>query len=90
MRHLRPLYIKAYIDGWLISRVLIDGGAIMNVMPVGILKKLGKTQNDLNETNMKMTNFTGESTKVLGFYITKLAVGSKTSSTMFFVVDAKP
>ena len=90
MRHLRPLYIKAYIDGWLISRVFIDGGTIMNIMPVGILKKLGKTQNDLNETNMKMTNFTGESTKVLGFYITELAVGSKTSSTMFFVVDAKP
>ena len=42
-RHLRPLYIKAYIDGKPISRVLIDGGDIMNVMLLGILRKLGKT-----------------------------------------------
>ena len=44
----------------------------MNVMPVGILKKLGKSQKDLKETNMKMTNFTGESIDALGFYIVEL------------------
>ena len=44
VRHLKPLYIKAYIDGRLISRVLIDGGAIMNVILIKILRKLGKTQ----------------------------------------------
>ena len=59
-RHLRPLSIKAYIDGRPISRVLIDSGAIMNVIPVEILRKLGKTQKDLKGTNMKMTNFTRE------------------------------
>ena len=90
VRHLRPLYIKAYIDSRTISRVLIDSGAIMNVIPVEILRKLGKTQKDLKGTNMKMTNFTKESIKALGFYIAELIVGSKTSSTMFFVVDAKP
>ena len=89
-RHLKPLYIKTYIDGKSINQVLIDGGAIMNVMPVGILRKLSKTQNYHKETNMKMTNLIGESTEVLGFYIAELIVESKTSSTVFFVVDAKP
>ena len=55
----------------------------MNVMPVGVLKKLGKSQKDLKKTNMKMTNFTGESTDALGFYIVELTVGTKTSSTVF-------
>ena len=32
-RHLKPLYIKAHIDGRPISRVLIDRGAIINGMP---------------------------------------------------------
>ena len=41
----------------------------MNVMALGILRKLGKTQRDLKETNMKMTNFIGKSTDALGFYI---------------------
>ena len=89
-RHLRPLYIKAYIDSRAISRILIDGGTIMNVMPVEILKKLGKTQNDLKETNMKMNNFTRESTKALDFYIAEFTLGSKTSNIVFFVIDAKP
>ena len=72
-----------------ISRVLIDGGAIMNIIPIGILRKLGKTQNDLKEKNMKMTNFTGESTEALCFYIAELIIGSKIFNTVFFVVDAK-
>ena len=74
VRHLKPLYIRAHINRRPISRVLIDGGAIMNVMPVGILKKLGKSQKDLKETNMKMTNFIRESTEALGFYIVELTI----------------
>ena len=78
-----------YDDGRPINRVLINGGAIMNVMPVEILKKLGKSQKDLKETNMKMTNFTGESIDALGFYIAELTIGTKISITVFFVMDAK-
>ena len=32
-RHLKPLSIKAYVNGKLMSRVLIDGGVVLNVMP---------------------------------------------------------
>ena len=59
--HLKPLYIKDHMNGRPISRVLIDGGPIMNVMLIGILKKLVKTQKDVKEINIKMTNFTKES-----------------------------
>ena len=64
-RHLIPLYVRACIDGRPISRVLVDSGAIMNVIPFGILSNLGKTQKDLKETNMEMPNFTGKSTTCL-------------------------
>ena len=85
VRHLKPLYIRAHIDGRSISQVLIYGGAIMNVMLVGILKKLGKSQNDFKETNMKMINFTRESIDALRFYIAELIVGTKTSTTVFLL-----
>ena len=81
---MKPVYIKAYIYGRPISRALIDGGAIMNVMLIGILKKLGKSKKDLQEMIMKMTNFIGESTDALRFYISELTVGTKLSTTMFF------
>ena len=61
----------------------------MNVMQIRILKKLGNSQKDLKETNMRITNFIGESTKALGIQIADLTIRSKTSSTAFFVVDAK-
>jgi hypothetical protein len=32
-QHLKPLYIRGHIDGKPISRMLIDGGAVVNLMP---------------------------------------------------------
>lgn len=84
--HLKPLYIKARLNGKEISRVFVDGGAVLNVMPVSTLRKLGKTKEDLVSTNMKMTNFTGETKGVL---VADVTVGSKTVSSSFFMVDAK-
>jgi hypothetical protein len=32
-RHLRPLYIKGHVDGRPMTKMLVDGGAAINVMP---------------------------------------------------------
>ena len=88
--HFRPLYIKAHVNGKPISRVWINEGAMLNVMLDSTIKKLRKSYKDLKETNMPMSNFTGESTPTLGFLIIELTVGSRTTNTMFFVVNAKP
>ena len=69
--------------------MLIDGRAVLNVMPYSTARKLGKSRKDLKETNMTMSNFIGGSTPALGFLITELTVGSKTTITAFFVADAK-
>ena len=89
IRHLKPFYIKAHVNGKPISKVLIDGGVVLDVMPYSMVKKLGKSHKDLKETNITMPNFIGESTLALGFFIAELTVGSKTTNTVFFVVDAK-
>ena len=88
--HLRPLYNKVHVNGRPISRVLIDGGAVLNVMSYSSVKKLGKSRKDLKKTNMTMSNFTRGSTLALGFLVAKLTVGSKTANNILFVVDAKP
>ena len=33
VNHLKPLYVRGHIDGTLVSRMLVDGGAVVNVMP---------------------------------------------------------
>ena len=45
-RHLRPLYIKVHVNCKPMSRVLIDGSVVLNVMPFSMVKKLGKGQAD--------------------------------------------
>ena len=39
--HLKALYMRGHINGRLISRILVDGGAIVNSMPYSLYKKLG-------------------------------------------------
>ena len=88
--HLKPLYIKALINGKPINQVFVNGGAILNVMSVITLKKLGKNKSNLISTNIKMTNFIGDVTVAMEVLVTDIMVGSKTLSFAFFVVEPKP
>jgi hypothetical protein len=50
-QHLKPLYIQDNINGKLISRMLIDGGSVVNLMPYSIFEKLGREDDELVKTN---------------------------------------
>jgi hypothetical protein len=39
--HLKALYMKGHNNGKPISRMLVDGGAIVNLMSYSLFKKLG-------------------------------------------------
>jgi hypothetical protein len=41
-QHLKPLYIGGHINERLISRMLVDGGAAVNLMLYSMFKKLGR------------------------------------------------
>jgi hypothetical protein len=38
---MKPLYVRGHIDGRPISRMLVDGGAAINLMSYSVFKKLG-------------------------------------------------
>nr|CAD1818574.1 unnamed protein product [Ananas comosus var. bracteatus] len=58
-RFVRPLFIRTLIEERPVGRVMVDGGAIVNVMPISFFKKLGKSENELKPTDTIMTDFTG-------------------------------
>ena len=39
-RHIKPLYVRAHLNGRPISKVLIDNGSTVNVMPLRMLRAL--------------------------------------------------
>jgi hypothetical protein len=90
VNHLRPLHIKGHINGTPVHGMLVDSGAIVNVMPYTLYKKLGGTDDELVKTNMTITSIGGGTPiPARGIANIELTVGSKTLATAFFVVDVQ-
>jgi hypothetical protein len=87
--HMKPLYIKGYLDGEPVGRMLVDGGACVNIMPCFVFERLGHQEKELMRTNMTLSGFSGEVSDTKGIISKELTVGNKTIPTAFCVVDIK-
>ena len=65
-RHLKALYIKGFVDRKPINKMLVDGGASINLMPYTTFRKLSKGPGDLLETDMMLRDFRGNTFKTQG------------------------
>ena len=65
-RHLKALYVKGFVDGKSMSKMLVDRGASVNLMPYTTFRKLGKGPKDLIETDMMLKDFEGNASKTRG------------------------
>jgi hypothetical protein len=65
-QHLKALYVKGLVDGKPMSKMLVDGGASVNLMPYTTFHKLGKGLEDLIETDMMLKDFGGNASKARG------------------------
>jgi hypothetical protein len=88
-RHLKALYLKGYIDGQPVSKMLVDTGAAVNIMPYSMLRRLGHSNDDLIKTNVTLSDFNGQASEAKGVLNVDLTVGRKTIPTSFFIVDSK-
>jgi hypothetical protein len=88
--HLKLLYIRGHLDGTPISQMLVDGGAIINLMTYSFFKKMGKFDGELIKTNM-MINAVGGGDPIgaKGVAPMELSVESKTLATAFFIVEVQ-
>jgi hypothetical protein len=76
-QHLKPLYVQGHIDGKPISRMLIDGGAAINLIPYSIFKKLGRKDDELVKTNLTLNDVGGNPMESRGVISMELTIGSK-------------
>ena len=65
-RHLKALYVKGFVDGNPMNKMLVDGGASVNLMPYTTFHKLSKGPGDLIETDMMLKDFGGNASKTRG------------------------
>jgi hypothetical protein len=60
---LESLYIRGHIDGKPISRMFVDGDAVINLMLYSILKKFGRKDDELVKTNLTLNGVEGNPMK---------------------------
>ena len=88
--HLKALYVRGHINGKPISCMLVDGGAIVNLIPYSLYKKLGGTDKELIKTNMKVSGVGGGNPiGAKGVAFMELTIGSKTLATTFIVSEVQ-
>jgi hypothetical protein len=88
-KHLKALYLKGYISGHPFNKMLVDTGATLNIMPYSVLRRLGRSTEDLIKTNVALSDFNGQASKAQAILNIDLIVGSKTVLTSFFIVSSK-
>jgi hypothetical protein len=90
VNHLKPLFVRGYIDGISIAKMLVDGGVAVNLMPYPLYRKLGKQDDELVKTNMTLNDVGPDSSiKARGVTSVELTIGTKTLAAAFFVADVE-
>jgi hypothetical protein len=82
---LKALYLKDYINGQPINKMLVNTGAVVNIMPYSVLRQLGQSTGDLIKTNVTLSDFNGQTSEAQGVLSVDLIVGSKTVPTSFII-----
>jgi hypothetical protein len=58
-RHMKALYISGFVNGKLMSKIMVDWGTAVNIMPMTTFKKLAKGTDYLIKTNVVLKDFEG-------------------------------
>jgi hypothetical protein len=88
-QHMRPLYLRGYVNGKPLTKMFVDGGAAVNVMPYTTFRKLGIGPGDLTPTSIVLNDFAGNPLDTKGCVHVDLMIGSKTLLMTFFVIEGK-
>ena len=88
-QHLKALFVKGRVDEQPMTKILVDGGAAINIMPYAVYQKLGKGDQDLTKPDMMLKDFEGNVSLVKGAICVELTIGSKTLPTTFFVISGR-
>jgi hypothetical protein len=88
-QHMRPLYLRGYVNGKPLTKMFVDGGAAVNVKPYTTFRKLGMGLGDLTPTSIVLNDFARNPSDTKGCVHVDLMIGSKTLLTTFFVIEGK-
>jgi len=81
--------VTGYIKDQKVDRILINKGLAINIMPKSIMQDLGITIEELSKSRTMIQGFNLEGQRAIGMIRVKLIVGDLSTSSIFYVIDAK-
>ena len=81
--------MTSYIREQEVSRILIDGGFVVNILPLKILKELGISLDELLPSRLTIQGFNQGGQRAIGKIRLHMLIGEMKSSALFHVIDAK-
>ncbi|KAK5771376.1 hypothetical protein PVK06_047578 [Gossypium arboreum] len=74
IKHNKPLFISRYLNGLGITRIMIDGGSAVNLLPFRMLKHLGIAIHQLGPSNLLIQGFNQSRQRSLGIVRLELKI----------------
>ncbi|KAM1212301.1 hypothetical protein ACFX2G_003942 [Malus domestica] len=87
--HNRPLFVSGYVREHKVSRMLVDGGSAINIMPKSTMTTIGIKVDELSLSRLLIQGFNQGGQRAMGMVRVEMTIGELKSSTIFHVIDAK-
>ncbi|XXG88450.1 hypothetical protein AAC387_Pa12g0658 [Persea americana] len=87
-KHSRPLYYMGYVQEVKVSKIQIDTGSPVNILPIQTMKHVGLTPRSLKETNVKIHGYDGQGSRAFGKIKIKCQIGDLIAYLDCYVVEA--
>jgi hypothetical protein len=86
---LKAFFLRGFVNGKPVTKMLVDGGAAVNLMSYTLLRNIRKSDEDLTQTDMMLVDFEGNVSLAQGAICVELTIDSKTLLTTFFVIEGR-
>src|SRR3954470_21312356 len=87
-RHARPLYFTGYIGSTKITRIRVDLGSALSIMPRRVLEHLSIPARRLSATDTNIFGFNANSTRPMGKIKLRCQIGDLKTEVTVYVIDA--
>ncbi|XP_054806257.1 uncharacterized protein LOC129308912 [Prosopis cineraria] len=86
----KALHITLKCEGFIIARVLIDGGSALNVLPLSTFESLSLEASGVHKSNIVVRAFDGSRREVLGSICLSLEIGPSRFKVDFQLMNIDP
>ncbi|KAM2589171.1 hypothetical protein TB1_046128 [Malus domestica] len=87
--HNRPLFISGYVREHKVSRMLVDGGSAINIMPKSTMTTIGIKVDELSLSRLLIQGFNQGGQRAIGMIRVEMTISELKSSTIFHIIDAR-